>query len=823
MSSNESNGKKRPQKKKAASRKKSATKKSAAKKSAVKPKASKAKTATKRKSAVSKKTANKKRQSKNKAAKTTFLSMTTIAKMAVVVLLIFGGYLIYLDAIIQSKFAGKRWQVPAKVYSRPLEIFSGANVSRAQLLTELKQLHYQQKTGAASLGPGSYRVATGEIQLHSRGFEFWDGSESANQITVRFHGDAIADVVVNKSSDEIARLEPQLVGGIYPAHNEDRVLVTLDQVPSALIGALIAVEDRDFYEHWGVSIRGIVRAMFANIKAGGLRQGGSTLTQQLVKNFYLTSERSLTRKINEALMAVLLEFHYEKDAILEAYLNEVYLAQAGQRSIHGFGLGSLYYFGVPLRELKVEQIALLVGLVKGPSWYDPRRHPQRAKERRDQVLALMVDQGVMGQSEFERVKNRPLSVIAKPVYDDERFPAFMNLVRQQLQQDYKDEDLRSEGLRIFTTLDPFVQQQLQQQTQNHLVNLAKGYGSQYQNLQMAAIFTAANTGEVVALLGDKNPRFKGFNRALNAYRPIGSLIKPAVYLAALEQGYTLATLVEDEPIEIATPNGEIWRPENFEKVSHGPVIMQQALAQSYNQATARVATNIGIDKLTDMVKRLGVNKNLPEVPALSLGAVSLSPYEVATMYQTFAASGFYTPLRAIRSVLGGDGKPLQRYGIDVDKRLEPAYAYLITVALQEVVNQGTAKTAKLYLPEDLAAAGKTGTSDEQRDAWFAGWTGAYLGVVWVGFDENQPTTLTGASGALPIWAKTMAQLPQSPLNPLQPDNVEWYWVDPLAMALAKSHCEGAVFVPLVEATVPETHARCDNSGRVFNWIKNLFE
>ena len=845
MSSNESNPKK-----------KSARRKPAAKKSAARKTAAKKKTAPRKKSAARKKAATnsappkksavkKSQDAKNQGSKAPAKNNGTDRKkaagvaaasakkpllkstgfwfrLAVVFLLLGGGYLIYLDAVIQSKFEGKRWQVPAKVYSRPLEIFTGAAVSRDQLIFELRQLHYRRKPDAAQLRPGSYAVVDENIHFHTRGFDFWDGEENASQVVAHFNGSEIRDVVVNGQGDEIARLEPVVVGGIYPAHNEDRILVTLDQVPSALVGALLAVEDRDFYDHWGVSLKGIARAVFANLRAGGLRQGGSTLTQQLVKNFYLTSERTLTRKVNEALMAVLLDFHYEKDDILGAYLNEVYLGQAGQRAIHGFGLASLFYFGVPLRELEVEQIALLVGLVKGPSWYDPRRNPERALERRTQVLMQMVEQGVMGQGEFDRVKDKPLGVIEKPVYQDERYPAFMNLVRQQLQQDYRDEDLRSEGLRIFTTLDPYIQQQTQQAVESHLRHIERGYGAKYAALQSAAIFTSANTGEVVALVGDKNPAFKGFNRALNAYRPIGSLIKPAVYLAALEQGYTLATLVKDEPIEVSRPNQPVWRPENFEKQSHGEVLLMQALANSYNQATARVAMDIGIERVAAMVERLGVDKDLPIVPALSLGAVSLSPYEVATLYQTFAAGGFYTPLRAIRSVLDGNGEPLQRYGIDVERRIDPGYNYLMTTALQEVVRQGTAKTAQQYLPESLQLAGKTGTSDEQRDAWFAGWSGNYLGVVWVGFDDNLATQLTGATGALPIWAQTMSRLPQQPLEPVTPESVVWHWIDAREMALSKPHCDGAVYVPLLRNTVPDKRATCSETGRVFNWIRNLF-
>ena len=815
--------KKTAAKQKTAARKQPAAKKSAAKQAAARP-SSKRSTASHHTSTPKQSPAPERaRRVARAAGQGTVLTQARFwIRLAVIVALLGGGYLIYLDAIIKSKFEGQRWQVPAKVYARPLELFTGANLSREQLLYELRQLHYRQQQSAAALRPGSYVLVGNSIELMTRGFDFWDGSEDNQRVRIEYQGDIIRDVVVDGDNDEIARLEPVSVGGIYPAHNEDRMLVTLDQVPSALIAALLAVEDREFYEHWGVSPKGIARAFLTNLRAGGLRQGGSTLTQQLVKNFYLSSERTLSRKINEALMSLLLDFHYDKDVILEAYLNEVYLGQAGRRAIHGFGLASLFYFGVPLRELEVEQIALLVGLVKGPSWYDPRRNPERSLERRHQVLTQMVEQGVMGQAEFERVQNKPLGVIEKPVYQDERYPAFMNLVRQQLQEDYRDEDLRSEGLRIFTTIDPYAQDQLERSATQHLADIEQRFGKRYRQLQSAAVFTAANTGEVVASLGDRQADFKGFNRALNAYRPIGSLIKPMVYLAALERGYTLATLLKDEPLEVAIPNQPPWRPQNFEKQSHGEVLLMTSLANSYNQATARVALDIGIDRVAEMVARLGVDKELPLVPALSLGAVSLSPYEMATLYQTFAAGGFYTPLRAIRSVLDGRGQPLQRYGIDVQKRIEPGFTYLITTALQEVIKQGTGKSALQYIPDTLQVAGKTGTSDEQRDAWFAGWSGNYLGVVWVGFDDNQATQLTGATGALPIWARTMAGLPQQPLEPVIPETVAWYWIDAAPMALSKPHCDGAVYVPMIKDSVPSKRAACSETGRAFNWLRNFF-
>lgn len=756
---------------------------------------------------------------------------TLLLKLGAVLGALGVGFVVYLDALIQDKFEGKRWAIPAKVYARPLELFEGAALSDRQVLFELQRLGYRKVPADQRLSPGTYSVtnnpsawgaAQSKIAFHTRGFQFWDGQEPAQPIELSIVKDQVKDLVTGKKRNEIARLEPSLIGGIYPAHNEDRVLVTLDQVPPLLIEGLLAVEDRDFYEHWGLSFRGIARAMVANVKAGGFRQGGSTLTQQLVKNFYLSSERSLRRKIMEAIMSVLLDAHYEKDDILEAYLNEIYLGQSGKRAVHGFGLASLFYFGQPLRELQPHQIALMVGLVKGASWYDPRRNSDRALERRNQVLAQMEEQGVISAAEKNQYSALPLDIIAKPVYEDERYPAFLDLVKRQLRQDYRDEDLRSEGLQIFTTIDSYVQERVEDSFQQRFQLLEKQYGKAMASLQGAAVFTETHSGEVVAMLGDRRVRYKGFNRALDAYRPVGSLMKPLVFLAALEKGYTLATMVDDSAYSVTLKNGQTWAPLNFDKKDHGQVPLQLALANSYNQATARVAMDVGVNGIVKKVRQLGVEKEFAEVPAIALGAVELSPYEVAGMYQTLAASGFYTPLRSIRSVLDSSGKPLQRYGIDVDKRVSEDLIYLLTSALQETVRNGTGKSAYNTLSDGLNIAGKTGTSDEQRDSWFAGWVGNYLGIIWLGQDENLATPITGATGALPVWIDAMKQLPLRPLELEKTSAVEWVWINPMEQALSKSHCEGAIYVPMLAETVPRKQSKCGETGKVMNWIKRWF-
>ncbi len=392
------------------------------------------------------------------------------------------------------------------------------------------------------------------------------------------------------------RLEPALVGSIYPAHSEDRVLVRRAEIPDHLVQGLLAVEDRRFFEHAGVDIRGIARALLANLRAGETVQGGSTLTQQLVKNFILTPERSLSRKFNEAMMALIVEARYDKDEILEAYANEIFLGQEGARAIHGFGLAAYFYFNRPLRELRLHETALLVGLVKGASYYNPRRHPQRALQRRDLVIGQMQAQGFLTDQQAEAARQQPLGVSARGAAHGQRVPAFVDLVRRQLRRDYREEDLTSEGMRIFTTLDPWVQQQAAAVLGARLAKIEKSRGIGRGSLQGALIVAAAQNGEIQALIGDRDADYAGFNRALDAIRPIGSLVKPAVYLAALQRSekYTLTSLIDDRPVDLKMPNGQRWQPQNYDRKVHGSVMLHEALARSLNLATVNLGLEVGL-------------------------------------------------------------------------------------------------------------------------------------------------------------------------------------------------------------------------------------
>ncbi len=716
----------------------------------------------------------------------------------------------YLDARIQRQFSGRKWAVPAVVYARPLEIYAGAPLDRRMLLGELDTLGY--RVGSAT-SAGSYAVNGATVTVATRGFRFWDAEEPARLLRVSFAGESVAAVRDGSGAEvALARLEPVHIGGIYPAHNEDRILVRLADVPPLLIATLMAVEDQDFMSHHGVSPKGIARALWVNVSSGALEQGGSTLTQQLVKNFFLTRERTFSRKLTELAMALVLEMRYSKQEILEAYLNEIYLGQDGHRAIHGFGLASHYYFNRPIGELDAGQIALLVGMVRGPSYYDPWRHPERSRERRDTVLGMMVAEHVIDAETAERIRRQPVGVGDRDLARSRFYPAYLDLVRRQLRRDYPQEVLSSEGLRVFTGLDPTVQRAAEQALQQTLERIERDYsarGRPQKMLEGAVIVTRVDSGEVLAVVGGRHSRIAGFNRALDAERPIGSLMKPVVYLTALENGrYTLMTPLDDGPVAYKGANGKVWQPRNYDRLDHGMVRLHRALAQSYNQSTARLGLDIGIDRVVDTLHRLGVTREVPALPSVTLGAVALSPFEVASMYQTIASGGFASPLSAIREVMDDSNHPLTRYPVAVQQRVRQSAVYLLQYALEEVTRSGTARAAAARLPPGLVVAGKTGTTDDQRDSWFAGYSGDLLAVVWVGRDDNGTTALTGASGALPVWIELMGAASREPIRSAPPQGIDEVWVDAIGGGLSAAGCPDARLVPFLAGTAPSYQAAC---------------
>ncbi len=720
--------------------------------------------------------------------------------------LAFSIYLVRLDTIIRDKFEGNRWDIPAKVFARPLELYANAPVTTNDFEQELKLLGYSKKDSYEK--SGSYVVQNNSYYVHTRGFDYGDSVDPEQILQVSFNEDTVADIKATKpSSTGIARLEPMLVGGIFPQHNEDRVLIKLNKVPKTLIEALVATEDRNFYHHHGISFRGTARAIVSNI-TGGKRQGGSTLTQQLVKNFYLSPEKTLKRKVNEAFMSLLLEFHYSKDEILEAYLNEVNLGQNGNYSINGYGLASQFYFGLPLRELNIAQQAYLVGLVQGPTLYNPWKNPEGAKKRRDIVLNNMLVMGYLTQEEYERETARPLNVVKKPTTGPSKFPDFLDIVRRQLKKEYQESDLTNQGLRIFTTLDPIAQTKVQNSFRDTVSRLANANPSRLKNLQGAVLVTQPENGELIAAVGSTQD-FTGFNRAIDAKRQVGSLLKPIIYLSALESGrYTWASQIEDSPISIPVDDNKSWTPKNYSGGGHGYVPMVQALAHSYNLSAVRLGQEFGLSTFKNQLTKFGVESNIPNYPSIFLGAVDMSPMEVMSIYGNFATGGFKYPTKAIRSVVDADGRLLQRYSLNVQQTIDPSSAYILNYGLQQVMSSGTGQSAYGSLSSELKLAGKSGTTNDTRDSWFAGYSGNHLAVVWLGLDDNKVTGLTGSSGALPVWTNVMKQLRQKPVNLRQTDNVQWQWIDSESGQLSAQGCANSFYIPLLRNSVPRQATAC---------------
>jgi penicillin-binding protein 1B len=548
------------------------------------------------------------------------------------------------------------------------------------------------------------------------------------------------------------------------------------------------------------------------------------LTQQLVKNFLLTPERSLARKFNEALMALIVESRYDKDEILEAYANEIFLGQDGERAIHGFGLGAFYYFNRPISELQLHESALLVALVKGASFYNPRRHPQRAIERRNLVIDQMERLGMIDAEQARAARSAKLGVSARGVTHGHRVPAFVDLVRRQLRRDYREEDLTSEGLRIFSTLDPWVQRRAEIAVSQRLKRIESDRGLAADSLQAAMVVASAQQGEIEALVGGRDNRVAGFNRALDAIRPIGSLIKPAVYLTALAQPgrFTLSSRLNDGPVDLALPNGQRWQPRNYDRMVHGQVPLHDALARSLNLATVHLGLEVGLDAVIDQLEALGIRRDIPAYPSLLLGAISLSPLEVTQLYQGLASGGFHSPLRAIREVLDMDQTPLQRYPLTVRQATDPGAVFLLTRNLVEVAERGTASGLRRYLPAGLEIAGKTGTTNDLRDSWFAGYSADRVATAWVGRDDNAPTSLTGATGALPIWGTLMGSIKNAPLRTNPPAGVSYHWVDD-AGRLAADHCEGAMAFPFIDGSEPLQASECIEQRGLGGFLRGLFD
>ncbi len=706
-------------------------------------------------------------------------------------------YVMYLNRIVTTQFEGRRWTLPAQVYAAPLELYAGEDLSAPDLEHELQRLQYRRVDHPDK--PGSYSRQGDRYQINMRAARFADEVRPATLLNVDSNGAGIAGLTDVTGKDvAIARFEPLLIGSIFPIHGEDRIVVTPEQVPPLLPAALKAVEDRNFDTHHGVDPRGILRMLWVNARAGALEQGGSTLTQQLVKNYFLDSRRTVGRKIREAIMAVLLEAHFSKTDIMTAYINEIQLGQDGDRAIRGFGLGSQFYFGKPLVELDVSQVATLVAVARGPSYYDPRRHPDRALKRRNLVLGLMSDQKIISASDALAAESRPLAVLGRG--SGGYYPAYLDLVRRTLRRDYHEEDLTEAGLTVFTNLDPRTQELAEKILDRELTRLDRLHKSQGDPLEGSVVVTAPQSGDVTAVLGGREAGFDGFNRALDARRQIGSLVKPFVYLAALETGrYNAASIIQDMPVDIKIPGAPDWKPENFEHDINGPIPMVKGLAKSLNLATINVGLDIGLDTVRHSLQRFGIEEDPPRIPSLLLGTFEITPLEVAQLYTGLANGGFKTNLRAVRAVLGADGKALKAFNLDVAPVAQPDAVFAVQMMMEQVIQRGTGVAAQSILPTGVVVAGKSGTSSDLRDSWFAGFSGNAVAVVWVGYDDDRVTGLTGSAGALGVWDRLLTAIGPTSVSSVMPDSLHPVSIDFRTGYVPSASCSPdpvTVYVPL---------------------------
>jgi penicillin-binding protein 1B len=736
------------------------------------------------------------------------------------------AYGIYLDGKVRMTFAERSFLAPAQVYARPLQLMRGKPISAEDVLFELRMLGYRRVSSVVQ--PGDASLEGNRILLHARPLISGDEKRAAQFAILTFSGNRLIGLT-DKAGNPLEQLtlEPLLIGGIDPRQSEDRMPLALKDAPEFLISALMTVEDRDFYDHFGISPKGILRALFENVKAGHTVQGGSTLTQQLVKNVFLSNERRLVRKLNEVLMAIIVDFRYSKDAILETYLNEVYLGQDGHRAVHGFQLASYHYFNRSLKELSFAQQALLVGLVKGPSYYDPWRYPDRALERRNLVLQMMKEQDLLTDRAYEGSSKMRLG-LARRSASEGSYPAYLALVRKQLISTYPKDKLQTQGLRIITPLDPIVQGKADTHTEQVLKQLDP---DEQKKLQSAMVVTDVRNGNVLALVGDRNPRYDGFNRAVDAMRPIGSLVKPAVYLTALQkpERYTLASIISDTPITLkGASKDKPWSPRNYDRKSHGDVLLQAALAESYNQATARLGIDLGVNAVINTMNKLGNHRQIPPVASTFLGAVDMTPLDVAVMYQTIATGGELRNLRAITAVTNRDGVPLTHYPERSQQTLDAKAVYVLQHAMQQVMRRGTGESAYQVLSPDFTVAGKTGTTNDSRDSWFAGFSGDLVAVVWMGRDDNAVTKLTGATGALKLWRSFMKDASYVPLFTDAPSGIEYAWINPSTGQLSIEGCNGAILVPFIQGSQPLERDGCRSNlmeviEEPVNWFRRLLQ
>ncbi|WP_028322014.1 transglycosylase domain-containing protein [Desulfatiglans anilini] len=740
-------------------------------------------------------------------------------------------YGVFLAQDIQHRFSGRRWTVPSRIYSDAALLYLGQSVNVEALRNRLKRLQYRpvnrppREEGEMSFSGTTLRIFLHDIDIPGR-------ARAGYPVQIQLQKGQIHSIkrLDTSAALKLLELEPEELMLFFGLEREDRQLVSIDEVPLHVIQAVLAAEDARYYDHPGMDIKGILRAVYMDLKHGELRQGGSTITQQLAKNYFLTPEKTFQRKLKEGLLAVTMEMMYDKDEILEIYLNEIYFGQKGSVAIHGIGEASWFYFGKPVKAISLHEAAALAGLIRAPNHYSPYKDPERCQERRNYVLQAMHKQGWISEGEAASASDAALETIGYQAYG-RIAPYFLDFVVSQLKTLYSPDDLASLGLFIQTTLDTQVQEAAETALKKGLERVESQHpdlkrSSPEKQVQGAIVVMQPRTGSILAMVGGRHYGNSQFNRITHARRQPGSAFKPFVFLSALDR-FTPASLLSNQP-KTYTVDGQAWEPKNYAPLEADQVTLRTALAKSVNRASVDLAMQVGLSKVVATAQRFGFSTPLPPYPSLALGAAEVIPLELARAYCAFAGDGILPQPLSLREVIDEGGETLERRHMEISEVTSPAKAYLMTSLLQSVVQDGTARSLRsLGIP--FPAAGKTGTTNDSRDVWFVGYTPDVLALVWVGFDEGGTLHGTGSSIALPIWADLLRSLPQFGTG---------NWFTPPEGVVTKRICPASGFLALPGAcpspqdevflleNAPSAtctlHAPKKKTG-ILEWFKDVFE
>ena len=737
----------------------------------------------------------------------------------------------YYDALanqIETRFAGKRWTIPSLVYSDSTSIYPGQRIDDVGLYQRLARLNYHRVDPGqiTTRGEWSYNEKRGRLEIFLHSFHYpyqnFPGELIAARISPVQTVIGIEDTTTHQPLYSID-LEPEMLGAIFQGDWQQRRIVPLGEVPPAMIDAVLAAEDHRFYEHHGIDVVRTLKAAWIDFNAGHVVQGGSTLTQQLVKNFFLTSKRDWHRKVTEALMAFIVEQRYSKDGILENYLNDIYLGQRGQEGIYGIWEAAQFYFSKEPRDLSVAEMATLAGMIRSPNHFNPIRHAESARIRRNEVLGSMLQDGYISKAAYDQAIVEPIHA-REPYLETNDAPYFLDYVKHELAERYPPEVLNGEGLRVFTTLDVHMQKEGEAAVEGNLIKLEEAHPSlrrkeETEELQSSLLAIEPQTGKIRAMVGGRNYRESEFNHITQARRQPGSAFKPITYLAALEETldggpvrYLPTSYIEDTPFTWNYAGTMSWTPRNFKNRYFGRVTLEFALEESLNSATSRLADAVGLDRVIAMADKLGFS-DLPPYPSVVLGGIEVTPLQLARMYAIFANEGLEVPFYAVTAVVDQKGNPIEGHELKAAQVLSPELAYTIDFMLEQVINHGTGEGAR-KAGFTRPAAGKTGTTNDSKDAWFAGFTPNLLAVVWTGFDQKDALGLTGAEASLPAWTTFMkvASAERPELDFVAPAGIVVAKVDPLTGYLAGPHCPSAVTGVFPKALAPTEICPFHNSS-----------